>query len=427
MDSKPDKYASFLYSLKKYFPYAFLIILTIVLMFFFKHNRREIGEMLEEGKSNLLAFYSQNLRPLLFRTQISEEDIFNFALYQSLPLDKEKNKILVLNNENSGSQVYEVRTLPFNPSTNNYESFVKYMGLNNKEKGEADSILNSYKKEIYSSVFVNDKNTFAVNPKINQLQQAVLADLINFSQSVNRKKAEEIFHKSFTGSERGDVANLITSARQTPNNEFILMTPDTVAKTSFAWNQNAFNKQLAELEKNKELALKKSQEFDVKLNLAPVIKTAAKSIPQNYSFTVDSNMYKVVIPDEAHHITQVVHDSLSRTLREVAFNLRKMSKELKRQFDRNKINIKIPVPPEAGSTYGHSEPVIIDPYEIVNLALDGLSKADFSELEKYGIKLDSLNKLNKPGMRDSIKKKIKEDMERMRREMKRKQTQSRSN
>ena len=424
METKKDKYTSLFYSLKKYVPYIVLIVLTIALMFFFKYNKREIGQIIEEGKSNLLAFYSQNLKPLLFRTQISEEDIFNFALYQSLPIDKEKNKVLVLNNENAGNQIYEVRTLPFNPSTNNYETYVKYMGLNTQQKEEADSILNSYKKEIYSSVFVNDKNTFAVNPKINQLQQAILADLISFSQGINKNKAEELFHKSFTGHERNNIAGLITAARQTPNDELIVMTPDTVAKTRFHWNEKAFNAQLAELEKNKDFANKSSKDFNLKLNLAPVIDNAVAGIHKNYNFTLDSNMYKVVVPIDAPHISKMVRDSLRIKLKEVAVNLRKMSAEIKRQFEKNKINIKIPIPPPHGYGNKPGEPMMVDPSEIVNLALEGLSNGDFSELEKYGVRLDSLSKLNQPGIRDSIRKKIKADMERMRKDIQRHRTKS---
>ena len=97
-------------SIKKFLPYIFLLLLTLVLMFFFKHHKQEISRMLEEGKNNIVSFYTSNLKPLFTQTQISEEDLFNFALYKSLPLDKDKNKVLVLSNDNLGNREYVIKS-----------------------------------------------------------------------------------------------------------------------------------------------------------------------------------------------------------------------------------------------------------------------------------------------------------------------------
>ncbi len=420
MDEQKSNSSSTFSLVKKYLPFGFLALLTFALMFFFKHNKEEIGKIFEEGKNDLLALYASNLKPLLISAPITEEDVFNFALYQSLPLDKNKNKVLVISSDVPGNQVYEIRTAAFNPSTKNYETYVKYLGLNKGQKEKADSILNSYKKEIYSSVFVSDKNSFAVNPKISQLQQAVLADFVSFTQKVNPKKAEEIFRKSFTRSDDAKLASLISSARQNTQNEFLLFTPDTVAKTYAEWNQQKFNKQINEIEKNREKALQRTKEFNFKFDFTPLVRESTKNFSENYKFIADSNMYKVVVPD-TKFISKAVADSIRIKLNEVASNLKKMSIELNKQKIKYGPSLKIPILP---ATKGDKpiEIEIVNPYEIINKTFEALSKGDAKTWERYGVQMDSLGKIYDKKMNDSIKMKIRDEMRRLKNGIKKSQT-----
>jgi hypothetical protein len=426
METNPPKYSSAVILVKKYFPYAFLFLLTLFLMILFRHNKKELGQFLEKGRDNLVAFYSQNLKPLLFKTQISEEDIFNFALYRSLPIDKEKKKILVLNNETSGSEIYEIRSAEFNSSTHNYDSFKKYLKLDAAQNEQAESILNSYKKEIYSSVFMNDKNTFAVNPKINKLQQAILADLISFSQSIDKNKTVEIFHKSFTWNEDKNVANLISAAKQGGNGDFILITPDTVTKTRFEWDQERFNDQLEELERNKDLAIRDSKEFNLKLDIEPIMEEVARSLPKELNYTVNPDMYKVVVPIKPEQLSKMVKDSLGIKLNEVVSKLRMVATEMKKQSSKNKFRMNIPIPAIPNVGDNPIPPIMIDPSEMVGNILEGVSKMDFSELAKYGVQMDSLSKYGGKGMNDSVKKKIFDEISKMKKEFKKKKVSAKT-
>ncbi len=416
MDEQKNNSASNSGFVKKYFPYVLPALLTLVLMFFFKHNKEEIGKILEKGKNNLLSLYANNLKPLLVSTPITEEDVFNFALYQCLLLDKNKSKILVVNYDESNNQVYEIRTASFNPSTKNYETFVKYLGLDKLQKEEADSILNLYKKEIYTSVFVSDKNTFAVNSNISQLQQAVLADLVTFTQKINPEKAEEIFHKSFTRNDNAKIAGLISSARQNNRDEFLLFTPDTVAKTHAEWNRQKFYKQLEEAEKSKKTALQKAEEFDFKLGLAPLSEEYGKNMLPDYKFTVDSNMYKVVVSLDAKHMSQKLGDSIRIKLNEVAANLKKMSVELNKQKLKHGSSIKIPVP-QVVRNGKQFEIEIVNPYEIIDKTFEALSNANAKTWEEYE-KIDSLGNMHDKKMNDSIKIKMREHVRKIKDEIK---------
>ncbi|MCX6168767.1 MAG: hypothetical protein NTX65_05485 [Ignavibacteriales bacterium] len=407
-EQQKDKFLGFA-KVKKYFPFVVLIVLSVALMFFFKHKKQEINKSIADVKNNLLSFYAENLKPLLSQTNISEEDIFNFALYNSLPLDKEKNKVLVISEDRPGNNTFVIKPADFNSSTKNYETFVNYMGMNESQKAKADSILNSYKKEIYSSVLVNEKNTYAVNPKIADIQQAVLADLISFAQKVNQSKSKELFTEHYDLSDKKKFADLITSAKAIPQNEYYLITPDTVARTYFKWNQEKFNQHLNDLEKSKYTIAPPIPNLDVQYESAPTV-PKVKSIPgaDDFSFNIDSNSFKIVVPMETMKFTREVNDSIRVKLRDAARKMKNISFYFgnKKHSTHSSRDSRIPNAPETPE-------IIINPYEIVNSTMEMLSKTQVKDWEKFGEKMDSLSRKFNPEMNDSLKKKITEEIMRV--------------
>jgi len=416
MEKSSNKSNSGLSKVKKYIPFILLILLTIALMFFFKYKKRDISRMIEASKNNLLTL-AQNLKPLLFQTNITDEDVFNFALYQSLPLDKEKNKVLVISNDGSNNNVYEIKPASYNTSTNNYEIFAKYLGLNETQRKEADSILSSYKKEIYSSVLVNDKNTVAVNPKLVELQQAALADILSFAQKVNAAKTHDLFPQTYKFYKNDKVANMIVSAKETPQNEYILITPDTVARTHFTWNQEKFNRNMSELEKNQNINPPQIPDINFQFNIAQG-KEGKNDLPtseSDYSYKIDSNLFKVVIPIETMNLQKMIADSIRIKLNEVAKKMKKISWNV----PNTRITKQGPkVPPTPGEKE-NTQTKIIDPYEIVSKTMEMLSQQNAKSWEEYGAKMDSFARNLKFNLKDSLSRvKFKKDMKKWANELK---------
>ena len=402
---------------KKFVPYIILFLLTLALMFFFKYNKRDIGRIIEVGKNNLFAL-AKNLKPLLFETEINNEDVFNFALYQSIPLDKGKNKVLLISKDEPGNNIYEIRPASYNQQTNNYNSFVKLLGLNAKQKAEADSILNSYKKEIYSSVLVNDQNTIAVNPRLPALQQAVLADLISFAQKVDETKSKELFPNAYKFYNNKKISNMIVSAKEIPNNEYILISPDTVARTYFNWDQEKFNKHLADFEKSKSVGHPPMPKYDFNLDVMPekVKNRHSVSAESDYSFKLDPDLFKVVIPPETiNGLTNMISDTIRIKLNEVAKQLKNISIPVYMPHGKSYKPSKVPAPPHTGSS---EQTKLIDPYEIVSKTMEMLSKQDFSKLEEFGAKMDSLSGNKYIAKDSSVKAKIHEAMIKLKRDLK---------
>ncbi len=398
-------------NVKKYSPFILLLFLTILLMLFFKSNKKGISGMIEEGKKNLLSLYTSGLRPLITETKISQEDLFNFALYQSLPLDQEKNKVLTLSDLN-GQMVYEIKPANFNKSTRNYEAFKNYFGMNNNEMRISDSVLNSYRKEIYSYVLVNEKNAYAVNPRITSVRKAMLADLIYLAQKINKEKAEEIF-PTLKGFGQNDLASLIKTERDFPTTHYLLMTPDTIAKTDFTLDEEKFSEQLKAFEAGKFAAEEfvKNQAFSWDGDVSP---PKVPSTPQKpsykFDYKIDSNKYKITF--DAHSLSKMIDDSIRINLEKAAKELRSISVKLPSLKGKgSKSDLKV-VPPIPDAIYD----IIPNVAHITEGALKTVGRIDISRIIEEALQ-------NDPGfqkmLKDSAKsKKFQEKMKELNKKFK---------
>lgn len=406
---------SSLEQIRKYFPFVLLIFLTISLMFFFKHNKRGISKMIEEGKNNLLSFYAENLKPLLYQTNITDEDVFNFALYNTLPLDKDRNKILEISDSQPDKNTFVIKSTGFNPKTKNYDTFVKYMGMSKIEKDEVDSILSAYKTEIYSSILVNEKNTYAVNPKLREIQQAVLADLVSFAQKINQSKSKDLFAEHFDYNDRTEFAKIISSAKKIPQNEYLLITPDTVARSYFKWNREKFSQYLNDIEKSKFEKVPSELNLDIEFEGTHQKLAGKRIIPHSgISFISDSNHFKVVVPVELMTLPNEINEKIRIKLEEAADKMKKISIQLGHgKYDTKNLNrLDIPQTPE----------IIINPYGIVDKTLEMLSKTGVQDWEKFGSQMDSLARMFNPYMKDSLKNKIQEEIRKAAKDFKKKKS-----
>lgn len=75
-----------------------------------KVNPKLIDNIVEQQKSNLAGFYKENLQPLLYAADLTNEDIFNFAVYQELPLDSANQQILKLGFDPAGTEFLRLKT-----------------------------------------------------------------------------------------------------------------------------------------------------------------------------------------------------------------------------------------------------------------------------------------------------------------------------
>ncbi|MBS3945759.1 MAG: hypothetical protein KGZ42_09700 [Melioribacter sp.] len=398
-------------SVKRYLPVASIILLTFLLMVFFRFHKRSISKLIEEGKNNLISFYAQNLKPLFASTEITNEDVFNFALYQSLPIDKDNKKLLLVSHEGADNRVFEVKPASYIPYTDNYERFADYLELSPDEKYRVDSILGAYKKEIYLSVLKSDQNAIAINPQLGDLQKAVLADLIAFSEKVNRNKTYEIFpikNKTFNVE---NLRSFAISAKEIPNNDYIFITPDTVFQTEFKFDTKAIEK-LSDIDLNKHLAANNMKDnFRIEVDFDNTRKNREKIRikPGTGIFhQMDSNKVRVIVPIPkipTIHYTRI-EDSIKVNLEKTTDKLKMLSFKWEsgsKEHPRGDVN-NPPRPPRRG------EPIQFhfnfNPEEFAKYAAN-IAKGNFKDLEKFGMVMDSLGKKLEKTFSDSLKREIK--------------------
>lgn len=388
--------------LKRYAPVSVFVLLTIVLMIFFRMNKKNISSLIEKGKDNLISFYAQNLKPLLTRTEISNEDVFNFALYQSIPIDKENKKVLIISNQQNGNQVYEIKPVELNTDTDNYSRFIDFMELTPSQRLKADSILNSYKRELNLSVFTNEKNTIAVNPKISDLQKAVLADLLNFANDVNAQKASEIFPTLFSNLEENQLAAFAHSTKEFPQNEYIFFTPDTVFKSLGKINNEEYWKKLDEKMFEKALTMNEINEVKLDIDTDIEIEKNMKIAQKVITMALDTNFYYAVIPSIPNVHLGLSNDSLRIKLDKVTEKLKDLAvSSSKNANNEKKQNIpKVPPIPKKPIEFQFN---YSNPTDIAKQALEMVSKQNIKDWDKFGAKMDSFGR----ALEDSIKKSMK--------------------
>ncbi len=319
--------------IKKYSPVIGIVAASVLLMIVLKYNPRIIDRVVDQQKSNIAAFYKENLKPLLFTANLSNEDIFNFAFYHQLPLDEQKKQCLQLGSDKSGKQFFEIKSGSLTQEGNNLAKFEKELNLNDNQKKQVDSILSSYKKDLASQVLVNDKNTVAINPNIWNYNKALTADLISFAAKVNGKRMEHVLPPGFNRVyNEKDVSRIVKAVKAANSNKYIFLTPDSIFSDHYSFNEEEFNKEMnrwsKEMKSNMEKFGRQFRNYNVHFwhNFAKLRRDS--SWEKNFDVYLDSNMCRVHIPKIAvPHINLPDMDafagnidSLTNHLRDFYFN-----------------------------------------------------------------------------------------------------------
>jgi hypothetical protein len=390
--------------LKKSIPFVSLLILSAILMFILKNKKNEIGQTLSDSKNALVALV-QGLRPLAFQTKITNEDLFNFALFQSLPIDDKKEKILILNTEGD-NQSFEIRNLDKVNESSNFNSFVEYLNLKDTEVNTLDSILNSYKKPIYSSVLISPDETYAVNPELQNTQRLMLADLIEFSQKVDSEKSAQLFNQKF---ERNQLSNLLAKRVEDLKKDFIIISPKTVTTTKLDWNNKELDRQIAIIEREKINTPDIPKPPQIPVNFKIKTEEKKRDVSKKFEFEhqSDSNWQKIVIPIDQFKLAEEFNGNLRISLDELSKKLRDMKITIP-QIEKNIVSSKL----RKAITNNKNHSGIANPYTIINETMNIVSESlrlmpkgnSEKDWEEYGRKMDSIGKTIEKAMKEKYDK-----------------------
>jgi len=262
-----------------------------------------------EDKIELASFSSSNLKPLLFATDLTTDDIFNFALNKYLPINKSNKQILRLGTDSAGEEFLEVKYAESINGRYSFDEFVKGLGLTNTQGADVIKILDKFSDKIASAVLINDKNTIAVNSQLWKYHDQLRTELLSYASKANetaRKKIlafEPNFHKTLA-------LRKVDLAEKTGNesNHYLCISPDSVFETAL----NIDNDNLLVSLRAQKNALQKGVKPSGNLNIVMKSGDASdKRVKQggNLKVVADKNTCRVVIHQDTPEI-----DDYSRSL-----------------------------------------------------------------------------------------------------------------
>ena len=283
--------------IKRWMPAAVLVVITIVVMVMMKFNPGLIDNIWEDQKVALAGFYKDNLQPVLTAANLTNEDIFNFAFNNELPLDNTRQQYLLLGYDDLGKEFFEIRSSDQKIDRQSYNEFISAMSLNEVQKQSVDSIIGSYSKALEAQVLVNKKNTIAINPNLWNLRKAIFADLLVASEKLNKSKFDRIVPEGISTSDKVILVKAVEQLKNVSGDNYIFVTPDSVFADSYHFNTEEFNKEIRELEKQIKYEKEKIEQYTIEIKYDSTFRHfAAGKNSGSFKVMIDSNICRVDIP-----------------------------------------------------------------------------------------------------------------------------------
>lgn len=424
---------------KRWVPVMGITALTLGLMLVLKFNPGILDKLVEKQKSTISGFYKQNLQPLLFAANLTNEDIFNFAFNKQLPLDKSRNQYISLGTDSTGREYFEIKKVAEAEPANNLEKFVAAMDLNERQKDQVDSIISSYASELESQILINDNNTVAINPNLWNYNKALAADLLAFAEKSNQKQYVKLVPVNYRNINQLKVIHAVNEVKNNKNHDYIFITPDTVFSEKYNFNQQQYKKDMLELKKNLEKTKKEIKNIQFNFNFTAdsnkyqYKKQFDTTWARNFQIMVDSNIYRVNIPRIVIKPDMPNFDSIFSNM-----HLEKLSEKLK------KFDFEIQKGGDFKFNFGDGDSTHSFKINIPRVNVDSIVRESMKALDSLNIKLpkniyfnldslmrdnnfrmnmnsDSLRHFNSKEYKEQMKKARKElqkEMEKMRQELK---------
>jgi len=285
--------------IRKWIPAFALLSVTVIIAFILKINPDIITNFWEEQKSTLAGFYKENLQPVLYAANLTNEDIFNFAFNNEIPLNNNRDQYLHLGYDDSGKEYFEIRPAVLSVNESDYHKFLTALNLGEKEKQIVDSVIGSYAEELESQILVNDKNTLAINAKLWNYRKAIFADLITVAQKLNRTEALKFIPQRISDEERIRVVNALQHLKTVRGNQYIFCTPDSVFSDSYEFKPVKMDWELKNPDKKLKVEIERVKQLSINLKFDSTWKQLDKNrkINQSFRIEVDSNICRVDIPE----------------------------------------------------------------------------------------------------------------------------------
>jgi len=278
---------------KRWAPAFALGIVTITVMIVLYLNPNIISDFWKEQKTAIAGFYKDNLQPVLYAADLTNDDIFNFAFNNQLPLNHSRDQYLHLGYDDSGKEYFEIRPAIQVVEESGYDKFISALKLNEQEKQLVDSVIGSYAEALESQVLINDKNTLAISPKLWNYRKAIFSDLLIVAENLNKQEFVKFIPRGVSPDEKIKVVNALHKLKSTPEKQYIFCTPDSVFSDDYEFKLASIEKEKIKMDKETE----KIKRIKININFDSSWKKLNESSnPQtDFRVEVDSNICRVDI------------------------------------------------------------------------------------------------------------------------------------
>ena len=114
---------------------------------------------------------------------LTDEDVFNFAINRQIPLQEEGSIIEILNAPN-GEALVKLHPYSNKGSAQELMKFKELLSLYNVSEDQLEAIFEKYKPELKKSCVYHSNNQIALNTDLWQLNQALMADLLSLTNHI---------------------------------------------------------------------------------------------------------------------------------------------------------------------------------------------------------------------------------------------------
>lgn len=279
--------------LKRWTPAFALGTVTIIVMTVLYLNPNIISDFWKEQKTAIAGFYKDNLQPVLYAADLTNEDIFNFAFNNQLPLNDSRDQYLQLGYDDSGKEYFEIRPAIQTAEASGYDKFVSALKLNEREKQLVDSVIGSYAEALESQVLINDKNTLAISPKLWNYRKAIFTDLLIVAENLNKQEFVKFVPRGVSPGDKIKVVNAMQKLKSMPEKQYIFCTPDSVFSDDYEFKLASLEKEKFKIEKETE----KIKQIKININFDSSWKKLKENsyVQTNFRVDVDSNICRVDI------------------------------------------------------------------------------------------------------------------------------------
>jgi hypothetical protein len=395
------------FQIKKWIPVLGISLTTIILMLFLRSNPKFFDTIIEEQKTKLAGLYTENLKPLFVTAGLTNADIFDFALYRKLPLDKERGQYLMLGSNEDGSEYFEIKTASKTDYKNDFEKFVTALNLSEKQKMQMDSILESYAEGMQEQILVNENNTLAISPKLWNYNKAIFADVMAFAKECNGEQFVKIIPAGSHNIDQPQLVEIAQVVRSAKDSDYIFMTPDTIFIERYRFDKEKFDDEMGkvhiELRKNLQEAEKQleQQDFVIKLD-DNIVKLKSKGgWDKSFEVFIDTNVCRVHIPNMRVSIPDIPLpdlDELEAQIETATKNLQSFTIKIPKEgYSRQHFEFRVDV---GDSSQKYNYDINIPNFKTPILPDAFMNDSSMSEI--YSFKADSISNAIKLLINDSV-------------------------